>query len=187
MHGGSVSAHSDGAGPGSRVRDPAPACAPGAGHRAPRPEPARRAIPPPDPDRRRQPGRRREPRHAALAERPPGAGGAHGRRGARAVRRGAARGRPARHRAAGHRRLRSLPPAPAERPGRRAHHRHDRLRQERDRQRSKDAGFDTHTVKPVELDHLMEPTSPRTARFPPSRSTPIQSFPEFRMAHATVP
>ncbi|HSE53834.1 MAG TPA: response regulator [Gemmatimonadales bacterium] len=28
--------------------------------------------------------------------------------------------------------------------------------QERDRQRSKDAGFDTHTVKPVELDHLME-------------------------------
>jgi signal transduction histidine kinase len=28
--------------------------------------------------------------------------------------------------------------------------------QERDRQRSKEAGFDTHTVKPVELDHLME-------------------------------
>jgi len=28
--------------------------------------------------------------------------------------------------------------------------------QERDRQRSKDAGFDTHTVKPVELSHLME-------------------------------
>jgi len=28
--------------------------------------------------------------------------------------------------------------------------------QDRDRQRSKEAGFDTHTVKPVELDHLME-------------------------------
>ena len=28
--------------------------------------------------------------------------------------------------------------------------------QERDRQRSMEAGFDTHTVKPVELDHLME-------------------------------
>jgi len=28
--------------------------------------------------------------------------------------------------------------------------------QERDRQRSKEAGFDTHTVKPVELDHLLE-------------------------------
>jgi CheY-like chemotaxis protein len=28
--------------------------------------------------------------------------------------------------------------------------------QERDRQRSKDAGFDTHIVKPVELNHLME-------------------------------
>ncbi len=28
--------------------------------------------------------------------------------------------------------------------------------QERDRERSKEAGFDTHTVKPVELDHLME-------------------------------
>jgi len=28
--------------------------------------------------------------------------------------------------------------------------------QERDRQRSKDAGFDTHTVKPVELSHLLE-------------------------------
>jgi CheY-like chemotaxis protein len=28
--------------------------------------------------------------------------------------------------------------------------------QERDRQRSKDAGFDTHTVKPVELNHLLE-------------------------------